>query len=67
MWVFSANWKKLKKSLYDEQKGGWDMHRAGDLVMCLYDFNGHVGRHIDELNRLHRGYGIGKSNFEGRM
>ena len=25
------------------------MHSAGDLVMCLGDFNGHVGRHIDDL------------------
>ena len=23
------------------------MHSVGDLVMCLGDFNGHVGRHID--------------------
>ena len=23
------------------------MHSADDFVMCLGDFNGHVGRHID--------------------
>ena len=23
------------------------MHSADDLVMCLGDFNGHIGRHID--------------------
>ena len=25
------------------------MHSAVDLVMCLGDFNEHVGRYIDEL------------------
>ena len=27
------------------------MHSADDLVMCLNDFNGHVGRHIDGFDR----------------
>ena len=35
------------------------MHSADDLVMCLGDFNGHVGRHIDGV---HGGYGVGESN-----
>ena len=26
------------------------MYSAGDLVMCLGDFNGHVGRHLDGLD-----------------
>ena len=37
------------------------MHSAGDLVMCLGDFHGHIGRHIDG------GYGVGQSNLYGRM
>ena len=40
------------------------MHSSDDLRMCLGDFNGHVGRHIDGL---HGGYGVGQRNFEGRM
>ena len=36
-----------KQSFYDEQKCECDMHSAGDLVMCLDDINGHIGRHID--------------------
>ena len=32
------------------------MHSAGDLVMCLGDFNGHVGKHIDGFDG---GYCIG--------
>ena len=50
----SAKWKKFKKkSLYDELKGEWDMHSAGDLVMCLGDFNEHVGRYIDGFDGVH--------------
>ena len=29
---------KKKQSFYDELKCEWDMHSAGDLVMCLGDF-----------------------------
>ena len=43
------------------------MHSAGDLVMCLGDINGHVGRHIGGFNGDHGGYGVGYRNLEGRM
>ena len=29
------------------------MHSADDLVMCLGDFNRHVGRHIDCFDEVH--------------
>ena len=32
-----------KQSFYDELKCEWDMHCAGDLVICLGDFDGHIG------------------------
>ena len=53
-----------KQSFYDELKCEWDMHSADDLVMCLGDFNGHIGRHFDGV---HGGYGVGQRNLEGRM
>ena len=28
-----------KQSSYDELKGEWVMHSAGDLIMCLVDIN----------------------------
>ena len=31
------------------------MHSADDLVMCLGDCNGHVGRHIDGFDGVHGG------------
>ena len=49
----------VKNSLYDELKCEWDVHSADDLVMCLCDFNGHVGRHIDGVDG---GYGVGQMN-----
>ena len=39
------------------------MHSAGDLVMCLGDFHGYVGRHIDAFDWVHGGYGLGQSNL----
>ena len=40
------------------------MHSAEDLVMCLDDINGHVGRHFDGVNG---GHGVGQANLQGRM
>ena len=44
----------------------------GDLIMCLGDFNGHVGRHIDGfhidgVDGVHEGYGVCQRSLEGRM
>ena len=33
-----------KQSFNDELKCQWDMHSAGDIVMCLCDLTGHVER-----------------------
>ena len=43
------------------------MHSAGDLVMCLDDFNGHIGRHINGFDVVHGGYVIGQMNLERRI
>ena len=32
------------------------MHSADDLVMCLGDFNGHIGNQVDGV---HVGYSVG--------
>ena len=39
------------------------MHSAGNLVMCLFDFDGHIGRHIDGV---HGRYVVGKRIFGRR-
>ena len=56
-----------KQSFYDELKGEWNMHSVDDLVMCLGDFNGHVGRHIDGFDGDHGECGVGQRNLKGRM
>ena len=43
------------------------MHSADLLVMCLGDFNGHVGRHIYGFHGVHGRYGVGLWNFAGSM
>ena len=43
------------------------MHSADDLVMCLGDFTGLVGRYIDGFDGVHGGYGVGQRNVAGRM
>ena len=51
IYVCSVKWKKFgrKQSFYDELKGEWDMHSAGDLVMRLGDLIGNIGRHMIDL------------------
>ena len=43
------------------------MHDAGDLVRCLGDINGYVGRHKDGFDAVHGGHGVGQRNLKGRM
>ena len=52
-----------KQSFYEELECEWDMHSAGDLVACIGDINGHIGRHIDGLDGIHRWYGVGQRNL----
>ena len=47
-----------KEFFYDELKDGWDMHSAGDLVMCWC---------IDGFDGVHGGYGVSPRIMEGRM
>ena len=54
-------------SLFYELKVVWDVHSAGDLVMCLGGLNGQVDCHIYRFHGVQRGYGIGQRNLEGRM
>ena len=43
------------------------MHSVSDVVMCLGDFYGHVGRRIDGSDVVHGGYGVGQRNLEGQI
>ena len=37
----------------------WNLFCDLDFVVCLIDFNGHVVRHIDGLDGVHEGCGVG--------
>ena len=56
-----------EQSFYDKLKCEWDVHSAVDLVMCLGDFSGHVGRHMDGFDGIHGEYGAGQRNLEEGM
>ena len=43
------------------------MHISGDLVMCLGDINGHIGRHINGCYGVHGRHAVGQKKLEGRM
>ena len=43
------------------------MFSAGDLVMCMGDFNGHMERHVDGFDFFHGWYGVGQRNLVERM
>ena len=56
-----------EQQTFNELKGLWDMLSTDDLFVCLDDFDEHVGRHIDRLDWVYEGYGVGLRNLEGRM
>ena len=43
------------------------MHSAGDLFICLGDFNVNIGGDINGLYVIYEWYGVGKRNFVGRI
>ena len=53
-----------KQAFNDVLKCEWDTQAADDLVMCLGDINGHIGRHIDSFDGMNGGYGVGKRKLE---
>ena len=56
--VSSTKWKFGGKIvLYDKLKCEWDMQYADNYND---DINGHVGRHIDGLDGVHGGHGVGQ-------
>ena len=61
--VQSARILEEKQSFHNELKSEWGMHSVDDLIVCLGDINGHVGRHIDGFNGVHGDCGVGHRIF----
>ena len=55
-----------KQSFYDDLYCEWDVYIADDLVICLGEFNGHIGSHINGFDVVNGGYFVGQRNFDGR-
>ena len=53
-------WSFEKTVFHGELNGEWDMHNADDLVMCLGEFNGHMGRPTDGFDGVHGGNDVVK-------
>ena len=56
-----------KQSSYGELRCEWDVQCAGYLVMCLGDFNGHVGRHIDGFEGVMKAMALVKGICEDKF
>ena len=46
---------------------GCEVGNANEVLICLGDFNGHIGKEVDGFEGFHGGFGIGKRNLEGRL
>ena len=60
-------WCAEKEHFYDNLRSKWDLHSVGELVLGMGDFNGHVGKLIEDYEGLHGGNGIGERNVEKKM
>ena len=47
----------IQKNVYD-LINEWNMHIAQELLLCLGDINGYVGRHNNTLEGIHHSSGI---------
>ena len=56
-----------KEKFYEEIARGCEVENANEVLICLGDFNGHIGKKVDGFEGVHGGFGIDKSNLEGRL
>ena len=47
-----------KQSFYDDQNNKWGIHGVNDLIVCIGDFIGYMGRYIDGLDGVYQVRGI---------
>ena len=56
-----------KEKFYEEMARGCEVENNNEVLICLRDFNGHIGKEFDGFESVHRGFGIDKRNVEGRL
>ena len=45
---------------------GCEVENENEVLICLEDFNEHIGKKVGGFKNVHGGFGIGKRNVEGR-
>ena len=63
----SGNPDIQKDNFHDELVHEWDIKGRKELTLAIKDFNGHVGKKVDEFEAVHGGNGIGEKILEDRM
>ena len=43
------------------------VENENEVLICLEDFNEHIGKEVDGFKGVHGSFGIGKRNVEGRL
>ena len=56
-----------KRSFIKKIAKGCEVENENEILICLGDFNGYVGKEVDGFGGVHGGFEIGKRNVEGRL
>ena len=56
-----------KEKFYEKMTRGCEVENANEVLICLGDFNEHIGKEVNGFEGVHGGFGIGKRNVEGRL
>ena len=56
-----------KEKFYEEMGKGCEVEIANEVLICLGDFNGHIGKEVDGFEGVHGGFEKGMRNLEGRL
>ena len=55
-----------KEKSYEKIARGCEVEKENEVLICLENFNGHIGKEVDGFEGAHGGFGIGKKNAEGK-
>ena len=56
-----------KEKFYEEMAKKCEVENENYVLICLGDFNGHIGKEVDGFEGVHGGFRKGKRNVEGRL
>ena len=67
--VYAPQWVRSmsKKKFCDKKAKEGEVENKNKVLICLRNFNGHIGKEVDKFEGVHEGFEIGKKNVEGRL